>query len=182
MHYHGNCGVIQGFPALRKAVTTHVKKYVIFLHVCWHSQSASYTPLAFSATRSGLWMNSMIQRIFPSWESASTYSTIVIRGLSIHLFSFLNEVGFSSQLRDSCVYMINKIIHGCLKIWNFSSRVQLDISLVRCVHSWAIELHTEIPYLRAPMYYSLFIWWKITITRKKDYWAKISQPFGLQKL
>ena len=26
----------------------------------------------------------------------------------------------------------NKIIHGCLKIWNFSSRVQLDISLVRC--------------------------------------------------
>ena len=25
--YHINCGVIQGFPALRKAVTTHVKKY-----------------------------------------------------------------------------------------------------------------------------------------------------------
>ena len=25
-----NCGVIQGFPALRKAVTTHVKKYRIF--------------------------------------------------------------------------------------------------------------------------------------------------------
>ena len=28
--YHGNCGVIQGFPALRKAVTTYVKKYRIF--------------------------------------------------------------------------------------------------------------------------------------------------------
>ena len=27
--YHINCGVIQGFPALRKAVTTHVKKYRI---------------------------------------------------------------------------------------------------------------------------------------------------------
>ena len=27
---HINCGVIQGFPALRKAVTTHVKKYRIF--------------------------------------------------------------------------------------------------------------------------------------------------------
>ena len=26
--YHINCDVIQGFPALRKAVTTHVKKYV----------------------------------------------------------------------------------------------------------------------------------------------------------
>ena len=27
---HINCGVIQGFPALRKAVTTQVKKYRIF--------------------------------------------------------------------------------------------------------------------------------------------------------
>ena len=42
-------------------------------------------------------------------------------------------------------------------LWNFSSRVQLDISLVRCAHSLAIVLNTrrEIPYLRAPMYYSL---------------------------
>ena len=33
------------------------------------------------------------------------------------------------------------------------------ISLVRCAHSWAIGLNNrrEIPYLRAPMYYSLFI-------------------------
>ena len=28
--YHINCGVIQGFPALRKAVTTQVKKYRLF--------------------------------------------------------------------------------------------------------------------------------------------------------
>ena len=41
----------------------------------------------------------------------------------------------------------------------FSSRVQLDISLVRFSYSWAIELNTrrEIPYLRAPMYYYLCI-------------------------
>ena len=32
--YHINCGVIQGFPALRKAVTTHVKKYRIFFFLC----------------------------------------------------------------------------------------------------------------------------------------------------
>ena len=46
-----------------------------------------------------------------------------------------------------------------MKIWNFSSRVRLDISLVRCAHSWAIELNTrrEFPYLRASMYYSIFI-------------------------
>ena len=31
-----NYGVIQGFPALRKAITTHVKEYDIF-HVCWIS-------------------------------------------------------------------------------------------------------------------------------------------------
>ena len=30
-------------------------------------------------------------------ESAPTHSTIVIRVLSIHLFSFVNEVGFPSQ-------------------------------------------------------------------------------------
>ena len=45
--YHINCGVRQGFPALRKAVTTHVKKILYFftcvdvanqLHVTrlWH--------------------------------------------------------------------------------------------------------------------------------------------------
>ena len=32
-YYHINYGVIQGFPALRKAVTTHVKKYDIFSRV-----------------------------------------------------------------------------------------------------------------------------------------------------
>ena len=39
----------------------------------------------------------VIQRIFPSWELAPTHSTIVIRWLSIHLYSFINLVGFSSQ-------------------------------------------------------------------------------------
>ena len=39
----------------------------------------------------------MMQRIFSSWEFAPTHSTIVIRGLSIHSFSFIDEVGFSCQ-------------------------------------------------------------------------------------
>ena len=57
------------------------------------------------------------------------------------------------------LYDKKKIIHGCLWIWNFSFCVKLDIWLLRCAHSWAIELNTrrEIPYLRAPMYCSLFI-------------------------
>ena len=54
--YHMNCGVIQGFPAPRKAVTTHVKN-IVFFHVCWLSQSAAYTSLAFGSTRSGWRMN-----------------------------------------------------------------------------------------------------------------------------
>ena len=41
----------------------------------------------------------MIRRIFPSLELAPTHSTIVTRGLSIHLISFINVVSFSSQLR-----------------------------------------------------------------------------------
>ena len=31
--YHINYGVIQGFPAMRKAIITHVKKYDIFSRV-----------------------------------------------------------------------------------------------------------------------------------------------------
>ena len=39
--YHINYGVIQGFPALRKAATTHMKKYDFFTCLisaisCWH--------------------------------------------------------------------------------------------------------------------------------------------------
>ena len=51
---HINCGVIQGFLALRRAATNHVKKYCIF-HVCWYSQSAADTSIA--STQSGWWMN-----------------------------------------------------------------------------------------------------------------------------
>ena len=57
-----------------------------------------------------------------------------------------------------CVYMINKIIHWRAWIWNFSSCVQLNISLSHSAHSWAIEINTrrEFPYPHVPMYYSLF--------------------------
>ena len=95
--------------------------------------------------------------------------------------------------------MINKIIHGCLWIWNFSSRVRLGISLVSCAYSWALDLNTrrEILYLRTSMYYSLFIFsqnkdclrsffskfddWKSyfrntcnrSFVLKEEYWGKI---------
>ena len=64
-------------------------------------------------------------------------------------FHSLMKSAFSA-LQGFCVYTINKIIHGCLQIWNFSSRVQLDILLV----SYELNIRREIPYRRSPMYYS----------------------------
>ena len=48
--YHINCGVIQGFPALRKAVTTQVKKYRLFFR-CFDIANrllTRHSPLALS--------------------------------------------------------------------------------------------------------------------------------------
>ena len=44
--YHINCGVIQGFPALRKAVTTHGKKYRIFCVDIANQLPTRHSPLA----------------------------------------------------------------------------------------------------------------------------------------
>ena len=47
MIYHINCGVIQGFPALRKAVTTHVKNMYFFTCVDIANQLLTrHSPLA----------------------------------------------------------------------------------------------------------------------------------------
>ena len=48
---------MQGFPALRKAVTTHVKRFYYFFTSVWYRQSAADTSLAFRATRPGQRMN-----------------------------------------------------------------------------------------------------------------------------
>ena len=49
--YHLNYGVIPGFPALKKVVTTHVKKYDNFLHE--FDIANQMLSLAFRATWSG---------------------------------------------------------------------------------------------------------------------------------
>ena len=48
--------------------------------------------------------------------------------------------------------MRNKIVHGCLEIWNFYTYVQHDISRVS-----ASNTRREIPHLHAPTYYSVSI-------------------------
>ena len=74
-YYQIKCGVIQGFLALRKAVTTHVKKYRIF-HVCWYSQPAADTSPAFGAARSGWWMKGKVFTILNT-SSLSELSRIM---------------------------------------------------------------------------------------------------------
>ena len=57
----------------------------------------------------------MIQGIISSQAFAPTYFTIFIQGLSLLLFPFINnksKLNFLS-VKGYCVYMINKIIHGC---------------------------------------------------------------------
>ena len=57
----------------------------------------------------------MIQGNISLRAFAPTYFTIFIQGLSLLLFSFINnksKLNFLS-VKGYCVYMINKIIHGC---------------------------------------------------------------------
>ena len=46
--YYINCRVRQGFPALRKAVTTHVKKKILYFFTCVDKgqSAACHSPLA----------------------------------------------------------------------------------------------------------------------------------------
>lgn len=96
---------------------------------------------------------------FLYWALAPTHFVIFIKGLFILLFSFMNKVDFSLSVKGCCVYMINKIKHSCLWIWIYSSHVQLDISLIHCIHLWAIDLNTQrkIPYLCTALYYILWM-------------------------
>ena len=53
------------------------------------------------------------------------------------------------------VYIINRIIHSRLEIWNLFSCVQIE-HLTRSLRS-LVRYQFEHPYLRAPVYYSLYI-------------------------
>ena len=90
----------------------------------------------------------VIQWIFSSRTLAPAHFEFFFSGIVDPLIFIVYKVDFSCQWQVICVYTLNKIMHGRLYIWNFSSRVQFDITLVRCAHLWAIELDTrrEIPF------------------------------------
>ena len=133
-NYHINRSVIQGFLALRKAVTTHVKKYCI-VYVCWCSQSAAYTSLAFGATRSGWWMNGKA-------------------------FTILNTSCLSELSRIMAVKTLKNPYRWQTMRFKLSWKGKKTIIPKEkpCVNSTSIKLNTqrEIPYLRAPIYHSLY--------------------------
>ena len=56
-----------------------------------------------------------------------------------------------------CMYVkdIQRIIHGQVYIWNFSSSFQLNSSWVRVANAWDVKLNMrrEIPYLQVTMNY-----------------------------
>ena len=61
-------------------------------------------------------------------------------GESSETFGKFSEIfGKSSKRRHWHAYIINRIIHCYLLIWNFYSRVQLDIALVRCAQVKSLE-------------------------------------------
>ena len=72
----------------------------------------------------------MIQRIFHLKSQYQRTLRLLFEDCRLIYFHSLMKSAFLPNKGLLCLYD-NKIIHGCLKIWNFSSRVQLDISLVR---------------------------------------------------
>ena len=89
----------------------------------------------------------VFRRSFSSWALAPTLFTIFNRELSILLFSFINQIDFLVSKGLLNIYIYDKPN----KTW-----LLVDMKLL---FSRAIEFNTrrEIPYLRAPIRYSLVI-------------------------
>jgi len=67
-----------------------------------------------------------------TWRDHRRYGYIINRAFESKLIWYFTGV-----------YIINRILHTRPWIWISSSRVQPDISLVRCAHLWDIELTTR---------------------------------------
>ena len=78
----------------------------------------------------------MIHHISSSWALVLRTSRFLFRDCRSFSFLVHQLSRLFLSVKGYCVDMINKIKHGFVQIWNFSSRVQLDISLV----SYRVEL------------------------------------------
>ena len=73
---------------------------------------------------------------FPGFPQPKVASRFLFRDCRSFSFLVYQLSRLFLSVKGYCVDMINKIKHGFVQIWNFSSRVQLDISLV----SYHVEL------------------------------------------
>ena len=62
-----------------------------------------------------------------------------VKIIAFQLSLFCKNYHFSKTV----LYIINRKIHACLENTRFISRVEHDISLVRCAHSCDIMFHTR---------------------------------------
>ena len=92
----------------------------------------------------------MVRRIFSSWALSATRFTTFF---SLNYFSFFKKSRLFSLVKTDCVYMINKIIQGCLQIRTFSSRVQLDTKRL-----WQFILSCSIPHSFAALTHEIASW------------------------
>ena len=92
----------------------------------------------------------MVRRIFSSWALSATRFTTFF---SLYYFSFFKKSRLFSLVKTDCVYMINKIIQGCLQIRTFSSRVQLDTKRL-----WQFILSCSIPHSFAALTHEIASW------------------------
>lgn len=114
----------------------------------------------------GAW-DPQFQRVRSSFSLGHSHSTFFLN------FSPVNSLYYEFF----CLYDIQRIIHGHVQIWNFSSGVQLDILFVHCTHSRDIKLNMrrEIPYLQTIIPVSFCLLCKHTNDNIIDDFPKIFQ-------
>ena len=141
--YHINCGVLQGFPALRKAVTTHVKKYRIFF-TCIDIRLWIYESRIFEL-RIKTWI----------WKRSSQLWTLLKQFIFIHLFySFIHHftdlIGTNTS-RSWLVSSVGWALHRYHSGHRFKSRTGLNffqafflLLLSSSVHSCEDRFHIHV--------------------------------------
>ena len=91
------------------------------------------------------------QNLHYTWQNHWHRQYILVTGLK--------TVGGEMSPEKDC-WCCNNFSRVLQNGWS-AARVQFDTSIVRCVHPWEMEMNTggEIPYLNAPLNYSLFIFY-----------------------
>ena len=88
-------------------------KIIIFFHVCWYSQSAAYTSLAFGATRSGWWMNSKaftilntncLSELSQIMAAKTLKKSVSLADNKVYTFLEREENQYTKRKTESCVF------------------------------------------------------------------------------